>query len=459
MKLIIEEWADKYLCGDGIELMKEAVVCYKTGVYRASFLMSYLAFKTSIKEKVLTAQRPDAISEKCWCEQVIVPLRNDNKWEERMNELVEMARADGNGLAAVFKFSNYERVKNRYDFWRNVRNSCAHAKSEKISSSTIEHFWEYMIDDFSEYYVTGAANYINEKFVESYLYYYTVGDEGIADILNEIALVYKKNTKECFDNLFVKCPYCLSLNERDKLFWKNIINSKNEIIREAFADFFIEHIDYFIIWYKEFPQIFTIMYQKDKTFIQRVLAPWLEGCFYFEGEVLWKLLAQILKIDSKLIDISKVANDYQKFRELSQIGLLDEYEKEILRKNRIFNSFLLNAGRDYFINNSSAHQQYYQIGSGKSDFYSEQCFEMIEWDIELIGKINNACIELKQSMEWRSNPNAIQNGEARTHSYRQVLKTYRESIIATLQKNGKDISEFEEIQKIILLESGNQENT
>lgn len=449
MRLIIEEWADNYLCGDGIELMKEAIVCYKTGVYRASLLMSYLAFKTSIKEKVLTAQRPDAVNEKCWYEQVIEPLRNDNKWEERMNDLVERACADGSGLAAVFRFSNYERVKNRYDFWRNIRNSCAHAKSEKISSATVEHFWEYMMDDFSEYYVTGATNYINEKLVESYLYYYTVGEDRIDNLLNEIALVYKKNAKECFDNLFVKCPYCLSLNDRDILFWKNIINNKNETIRDAFADFFIEHIDYFAIWYKQFPQIFTIMYEKDKTFIQRVLSPWLEGNFYFEGEVLWKLLVQILQIDSKLVELNKVTSDYQKLIQLPQVAILDEYEKEVFRKNRIFNLFLNNAGRDYFINNSYAHQQYYQAGSGKCDMYSEKCFEMIEWDLDLVNKFNSACGELRQSMEWRSNQYAIQNGETRKHSYQQVLIAYKDKILSVLHNIGKDISEFEEIQKIV----------
>ncbi len=449
MRLKIEEWADNYLCGDGIELMKEAIVCYKTGVYRAAFLMSYLAFKTSIKEKVLITQKPDTINEKCWCEQVIEPLRNDSKWEEKMNDLVERACADGNGLSAVFRFSNYERVKNRYNFWKNIRNSCAHAKSEKISSATVEHFWEYMMDDFSEYYVAGAAHCINEKLVESYLYYYTVGDEGINNLLNEITLVYKKNAKECFDNLFAKCPYCLSLNDRDVSFWKNIINNKNEIIRYAFADFFIGHIDYFAIWYRHFPQIFTIMYEKDRTFIQRVLSPWLEGNFYFEGEVLWKLLLKILQLDSKLIELNKVTSDYQKLKQLSQVSMLDEYEKEVFRKNKIPNLFLKNAGKDYFINNSNAHQQYYQIGSDKNDMYLEKCFEMIEWDLDLVNKINNACGELRQSMEWRSNQYAIQNGEARKLSYRRVLIAHKEKLLAMLHKEGRDISDFEEIQKLL----------
>ncbi len=449
MKLLIEEWSENYLCGDGIELMKEAVLCYKTGAYRAAFMMSYLAFKTSIKEKIITARRPDTIIEKCWIDQVIEPLKNDNKWEERMNLLVEKASPDSNGIAAVFRFSNYERIKNRYEFWKNIRNSCAHAKEEKISLSTVEHFWEYIMDDFSEYYITGARNYINEKLVESYLYYYTVGDDSVFNLLNEIEIVYKKDVKQCFDNLFDKCPYCLSLNDRDILFWKNIVNCKNELIREGFADFYMEHIDYFAVWYMQFPQMFTILYEKDKTIIQRRLSPWLEGSFYFEGQSLWKLLICILKLDSKLIDLNKVTNDYNKFIRLTETEYLEEYEKDILRKNNVFKLFLVNAGKDYFNNSSDAHQQYYQTGSGRNDMYSEKCFEIIDWDIELIKKMNSACAELEQSMKWRTNTYAISNGNARRNSYERVLKKYKENIIAVLNKEKKNISEFSQIQQFL----------
>lgn len=449
MKLYIEEWSENHLCGDGSELIKDAILCYKTGEYRAAFLMSYLAFKTSIREKITTAQKPDTISEKCWLEQIITPLEDDDKWEEKMNELIEKACANGNGVAAVFKFSNYERVKNRYIFWKNIRNSCVHAKSEIISSSTVEHFWEFIINDLSEYYVTGATSYINKRLVDAYLYYYTLGDGEIVSILNEIALVFKKNAKKSFDNLFNKCPYCLKLNERDVLFWKNVINCENDVIIDAFIVFFMDHINYFTIWYEKFPKIFLLINERDKTFVQRVLSPWLEGSMYFSGKIIWKLLVQILQIDNKLIDINMVTGDYQKFTQLSEVKELNEFEKYILSNNNIFNSFLLNAGKEYFSNTSEAHFQYYMWGSGKNDQYPEKCFEMINWNLELIDKINGSCIELTNSMKQRTNSYAIQNGEAREKSYQRVLKLYKSNIISILDKNKKNIEEYEGIKKLI----------
>ncbi|MEW9939696.1 hypothetical protein AB2T96_19685 [Clostridium butyricum] len=38
---------------------------------------------------------------------------------------------------------------NRYEYWKNIRNSCAHAKDEHINSATVEQFWNYMQDDMN----------------------------------------------------------------------------------------------------------------------------------------------------------------------------------------------------------------------------------------------------------------------------------------------------------------------
>lgn len=72
MKIQIEDWAEKNLAPNAIELMTEAVMCYKVGAYRAAFLLSYLAFKTTIRERVLMAVKPDTIDDKCWEEQISI---------------------------------------------------------------------------------------------------------------------------------------------------------------------------------------------------------------------------------------------------------------------------------------------------------------------------------------------------------------------------------------------------
>lgn len=71
MKLQIETWSKENLPSNAGALMEEAVICYKVGAYHAAYILSYLAFKTTIRERILKASRPDGISEKCWDDQII----------------------------------------------------------------------------------------------------------------------------------------------------------------------------------------------------------------------------------------------------------------------------------------------------------------------------------------------------------------------------------------------------
>ena len=170
MKLLIEEWGQKSLTGNAVSLIEESIMCYKVGAYRSAYLMAYLAFKTTIRERVIKASKPDCIEDKCWDEQILRPLDNDNKWEETLNNIIAATKENGQGIGAVFRFTNYERIKNRYEYWKNVRNSCAHAKDEHITSSTVEQFWSYMQDDLPEFYVLGGKQYLLDKLCYDYKY-------------------------------------------------------------------------------------------------------------------------------------------------------------------------------------------------------------------------------------------------------------------------------------------------
>lgn len=219
MRLLIEDWSQKNLTEYAVDLMEEAVMCYKVGAYRSAYLMSYLAFKTTIRERVLNASKPDGIEDRCWKDQILAPLDNDNKWEETLNNIVFATKDEGKGVGAVFKYTNPERIKNRYEYWKNIRNSCAHAKDEHITSSTVEHFWNYMQDDLPVFYVLGGKQYLLDKLCRDYKYFQTVGKEELKKTLKDISIVYKRDIAECFSFFCDKISMCLQLNDRNIEFW------------------------------------------------------------------------------------------------------------------------------------------------------------------------------------------------------------------------------------------------
>jgi len=447
VKLLIEEWGQKSLTGNAVSLIEESIMCYKVGAYRSAYLMAYLAFKTTIRERVIKASKPDCIEDKCWDEQILRPLDNDNKWEETLNNIIAATKENGQGIGAVFRFTNYERIKNRYEYWKNVRNSCAHAKDEHITSSTVEQFWSYMQDDLPEFYVLGGKQYLLDKLCYDYKYIYTVGKDELVKTLKEIAVVYRRDIRKCFEQFYEKNRECMTevINKID--FWDAIVKTDNESISEGFLDFLYLHKDVFVVWYQMFPQLFFLMINRHKEIIQEYLAPFLEEQNNIEGVVFWHLFVEILKVDAKLIDINKVASDYRKFILIKDIDLEDD-EMALLHQHKLFKKFLFSAGNDFFKNDSGSHYWYY-FESERDDEYVEQCFKYLEWDMEVIEKLKDSIDCLINSCSARSNQYSISNGNKRKNAYKKIIGQYENIIKNIIQENQKEVGVYAYIFEIL----------
>ena len=92
MVFSIEKWAESNLSENGVALLNESIKCYKVGAYRSAFIMSYLAFKVTIKDRIINANKPDNIAETCWNNEVVGKLKDDNQWEEKVNGPVSRFR-------------------------------------------------------------------------------------------------------------------------------------------------------------------------------------------------------------------------------------------------------------------------------------------------------------------------------------------------------------------------------
>jgi len=439
MKLQIETWSKENLPSNADALMEEAVICYKVGAYHAAYILSYLAFKTTIRERILKASRPDGISEKCWDDQIIKPLNDDDQWEGTLNTLVAQAKEGGSGKAGVFRFNSYEQMNVRYTYWRNVRNSCAHAKEEHITSATIEQFWNFMKDDLPEFYVSGGREYLAGQLIYAYKYFVSMGKEYLEQILKDIAIVYKKDTKKCFEELYNKDNWCLVLRNNNLDFWTEIINTGNEIVREAFLDFLYDHHENIIEWYSNFPKIFELMRNRHETFIQEQVVPALLMINGYSGKVFWSLLVKIIKIDPKLLPIKEITSDMYKYGLILDAEITDE-EKNLLNKYHIFEEFLNNISNHYFMNDSSAHWNYYTIL--QNDAASERYLDYIIWDIDIVNRLEQAWGYLCNNMGLRENSTSIENGNKRYCSYRNVVTKYQRDIEDFIRLNGKTWSDY-----------------
>ncbi|MCH3964527.1 MAG: hypothetical protein LKE46_09650 [Clostridium sp.] len=450
MKLLIEEWAENNLSDNTIEIMKEAVMCYKIRAYRSAFLMSYLAFKLTIRERVLVSiTKPDSISESSWNNEVISVLRNDDKWEDCINNMLTTAPDNPkNCLGKVFVFTNREKVKSRYEAWKYTRHSCAHGKEEQISSATVEQFWNYMQDDLPEYYVLGGKKYLGDELYRSYRYFYSLKSSHLNKLLKDISSVYKNNVKQCFDELYEKDKSCISINESNVEFWDTVLVYNDANVTDGFIDFLYSHNDYFLDWYTKHPKLFYMMVSKHDVFIQESLAPMLEKGYYIDQNTFWNLLCDILQLDAKLLNLYKITSDYNKFKMIETIDLAPT-KINILKQYGVFNSFLWNAGKDLFNNSGDAHWDYYAWGNGKDDTYIIKCFDYITWDVKLIEKIENNFKDLKDNIESRTNSDSKYNGHERIRTFKEIIESSKDKIKEVCKDNNINLENFPYINEFV----------
>ena len=80
------------------------------------------------------------------------------------------------------------------------------------------------------------------------------------------------------------------------------------------------------------------------------------------------------------------------------------------------------------------------------DEFTEKCFEYVEWDIELVEKINSAYRELKHSDAWRTNTDSKCYAERRRESYDKIIAEYSEQITQTINDDKKELDEYKGIK-------------
>ncbi len=435
MRFEIENWSEKNLIGNSKILMNESVSCYKIGAYRSAYIMSYLAFKQTIRERIITSPTyPECYANSTeWDRNVVSLLKSDDRWEETINDIIEAnpKKETGKKYASIFKFPNRERTLMRYGYWKDIRNSCAHAKEAYIDSSTVEQFWNYIKEELSQFYVLGGKTYLMNELIECYKYY-DCDEKDISYLLKDIKIVYKNELKEFFkeflDNLIKVNRYLI--NSGNFKFWEKIIFNEEDLIKEAFALNICEKQDLFLQFYNYFHDILKLTINCDKRFIQNYINPLL--CNELSNKYLyrnhfWKILCNSLIENPKSIDIDEITSNYNNFILIKDINI-NEYEKCLLNKYKVFNKFILNSGKDMFKNDKDSHWEYYSYGNVKDDYYIVKCFDYIEWDIEIIKKIEWSYEELKNNMKMRSNLDSRIKGNKRIKLYKEIILKNKDNI-------------------------------
>lgn len=445
MKLSVELWVDKVKpFGDESEhLFEESVICYKNGAYTSAFLMSYLAFRTAVRYRILKCTyRPTKYTkEEIWTNNISEPLKNDDSWEDALDKILE---ATAENIKAIIYYENRDKATNELKYWRNVRNACAHAKKATIDSSTVESFWNYLRDNMGKFYVLGGKEYLVEKLLDNYKYRKI--DVSISQekelLIHDVKVVYS-DPSEFFQEFFVKLGGTVNVHDNNIDFWNDLINSSYEeiqvgIVKELMKDDFM-----FYSFYSHFPKILKLAIAIDARFTWDVLSKWLAETVTWaitSNQIFWNMLCTALANNKDSIDIQKVVKRLD--LELIDGITLNEAQLALLHNCNFFNQVVLTSGKYIF------DVDYNSIldNNGRKEREVLQWFDYVTWDKPFLTKMDYTLRDIKQQIQKMSGKHYGGMEIKRKNHYEAIIKANSKKLLTIPEEI---IGSFEHIKEIL----------
>ena len=147
MQLNIEIWLSSQNISEAVEAtFEEAISCYKAGAYRAALMLSYVAFLSILRDRILSTETPPGgINSSLW-NNIIDGVKDDDTWESTVFDSTQRKKPD-----SIFDVTDDNRQQVLY--WKNRRNDCAHSKRNRISNSHVEAFWQFVQSNLPKFVV------------------------------------------------------------------------------------------------------------------------------------------------------------------------------------------------------------------------------------------------------------------------------------------------------------------
>ncbi|UYO34729.1 hypothetical protein NF868_11560 [Bacillus zhangzhouensis] len=221
MRLQIEKWLDQQNFKEDINsLFEESITCYKASAYRASFLFSFLAFQSVIKERILKAEMPKNHNPHTWGG-IQNNLRNEDRWDLEVIESIKIIN-EGKRL-----FNITQDLRDQVLYWKGRRNDCAHSKPNTISYSHVESFWLFLISNLPKFFVDGGFKALLQKIDKYFDQNYTNKNADFKNIIQDVPFAVNEEDA----NSFIKELYEIIAGLEDEDYYDRGISLYNELIK------------------------------------------------------------------------------------------------------------------------------------------------------------------------------------------------------------------------------------
>lgn len=382
MYLTFEKWMEENIENEQIrEIFREAIICYKVSAYRSALIMSYVAFQNVLKYRILNSKFIPTDYPESLCVEIRNKLMDEKIWDETIVDCVK--RKNPNRIFLI----NEDIVK-QYEYWRNIRNDCAHGKSNLITYSHIETFWCFIQTYYTKFIINGGKNGLIDMIEKHYdpsltdpqkscdyiIENLKVGllDEEIKDFLDELFELY--NSKMWDWGYF-------DPDGRGNELWSGLLQQNGSKIRNAILEYAKDNNEMLCGLVEMFPNVTTELLD-DPKFARKL---WTEKLFklFSWGQAKWLLTEKIIKLD--LVPAGEKKGFDKRLYAAFKNELDDQY-LNVLQMTGFYNVMKEDLFQDDSQWAAPAGINFANFNSSKIAYYIEK----IGLDEDVVKRINNA---------------------------------------------------------------------
>lgn len=271
MKLEIEKFISEVEFPEAaMSFIEEGILCYKVGAYRSSYIMSYLFFLNVVKYRALeSTYAPNGVSDGEW-EKKKSEMSNEEIWETKVYDLINAM--DKNKVNSRYFKINKSRIA-QMEYWRALRNDCAHSKDNLIAAAHVESFWLFVQSILPKLVINGSKEFLIRELEDYFDNMYFYNPKKVQEIVKSIPhLAENNNILELFIEIHKKfngrSNYRVSdLDGKAYAFWKTVSESEKILLRGNFYKFLTYNDEIFKRFIPLFPERFLQCFKESPSVI------------------------------------------------------------------------------------------------------------------------------------------------------------------------------------------------
>lgn len=414
MKLKIDTWIENNKFSMVVNiLLKDSSLCYKAGAYRASLLFSYLGFLTILKERIISANKPQIYSEHNWGS-LILKLKNEDQWEKAVFESTQQ-KAKINQAKEITQdviFSIKDDIREQIKYWKNRRNDCAHFKENNIDYYHIESFWAFMESNLPKITIEGGLNTLINKIKDHFDYTLTPPNKDFSHLIRDIEhSVEPSKLDEFWDSFITPSRWNSSLSISKRKFLKECFRISSDTVKNSIISKLREKYYYMMGFLDTYPELLIRFNLNDKE-IRKFWTVDLNDSSNPIG-LYTSLLRNALIPKEEINDANKLV-----------IKLLKEYSPTLIEHNILNNNLFFKAFKLEIIENSKfiGYKSYLWVNE-KADIISG-FIEHYPADKDIIIKLSEHYNQGYNS-EWllKRLDNVLEEGKKITLDYKTIIQS------------------------------------